>query len=171
MATKTDFTAQEWEVLRDAPHLVMLSVATAGSSGPFGSIKEAFAPAGAIIEAAKGKNDLLRGICEHEELKAAQQSLRNSIKIGSDIKALREQLQTAAADKAAEANAILKRKGATVDLDAYRQLLVDIADRTAKAAKEGWLPGLWRRMGQRRRENGNQPDFTGAGSAGVVGHS
>ncbi len=54
MAKKADFTPQEWESLRDAPHLVMLSVATAGSSGPFGSIMEAFAPSGAIIEAAKG---------------------------------------------------------------------------------------------------------------------
>ena len=33
MAKKTDFTTQEWETLRDAPHLVMLSVATAGASG------------------------------------------------------------------------------------------------------------------------------------------
>ena len=40
------------QTLRDAPQLVMLSVATAGSSGPFGSLKEAFAPAAAIVEAA-----------------------------------------------------------------------------------------------------------------------
>ena len=120
--------------------------------GPFGSIKEAFAPAGAIIEAAKGSNELLRGICDREELKAAQQSLRNSIKIGSDIKSLREQLQNAAADKAAEANAILKKKGSTSDLDAYRHLLVDIADRTAKAAKEGGFLGFggeWVSEGER----------------------
>jgi hypothetical protein len=142
MATKTDFTAQEWEVLRDAPHLVMLSVATAGFSGPIGSIKEAFAPLGAIVEAAKGNNMLLRGVCDREELKAAQQSLRNSIKIGSDSKALRDQLQTAAADKAAAANTILKQKGSPEDLEAYRHLLVDIADRVAKAAKEGSFLGF-----------------------------
>jgi hypothetical protein len=152
MATKSDFTAQEWETLRDAPQLVMLSVATAGSSGPFGSLKEAFAPAAAIVEAAKGSNELLRGICDREELKAAQKSLRSSIKVGSDIKALRNQLQTAAAEKAAEANTILKRKGSPQDLDAYRQLLVDIADRTAKAAKEGGFLGFggeWVSEGER----------------------
>jgi hypothetical protein len=107
-ASKASFTAQEWEVLRDAPHLVMLSVATAGSSGPIGSIKEAFAPLGAIIEAAKGHDELLRGICDRRELKAAQESIRGSVKIGGDAKALRDQLQNAAADKAAAANAILK---------------------------------------------------------------
>jgi hypothetical protein len=152
MATKSDFTAQEWETLRNAPHLVMLSVATAGSSGPFGSIKEAFAPAGAIIEAAKGSNELLKGICDREEIKAAQKSIRSSIKIGSDDHSLREQLQWAASDKAAEANAVLKKKGSPEDLEAYRQLLVEIADRTAKAAKEGGFLGFggeWVSEGER----------------------
>jgi hypothetical protein len=142
MATKADFTAQEWEVLRDAPHLVTLAVATAGSSGPIGSIKEAFAPLGAIIEAAKGHDELLRGVCDREELKAAQQSLRNSIKTGGDAQALRDQLQNAAAEKAAAANAILKQKGSPEDLKAFRQLLMDIADRTANAAKEGSFLGF-----------------------------
>ena len=152
MAKKADFTPQEWESLRDAPHLVMLSVATAGSSGPFGSIKEAFAPTGAIIEAAKGKNELLKAICDREELKAAQQSIRDAVKIGGDVKALRDQLQMAAAEKASAANTILKQKGATGDLEAYRQLLVDIADRTAKAAKEGGFLGFggeWVSEGER----------------------
>jgi hypothetical protein len=142
MATKADFTAQEWEVLRDVPHLVMLSVATAGFSGPIGSIKEAFAPMGAIIEAAKGNDELLRGVCDREELKAAQQSLRSSIKTGSDAKALRDELQNAAAEKAAAANAILKQKGSPENLNAFRQLLMDIADRTANAAKEGSFLGF-----------------------------
>jgi hypothetical protein len=142
MATKADFTAQEWEVLRDVPHLVMLSVATAGSSGPIGSIKEAFAPLGAIIEAAKGNDELLRGVCGREELKAAQQSLRSSIKTGGDAKALHDELQNAAAEKAAAANAILKQKGSPEDLKAFRQLLMDIADRTANAAKEGSFLGF-----------------------------
>jgi hypothetical protein len=137
MATRIDFTSQEWESLRDAPYLVMLSVATAGSSGPFGSIKEAFAQAGAIIEAAKGKNELLRHICDREELKVALQSIRDSIKVTGNAQAVRSEIQSAAADTAAAANAILKHKGSTEDLNAFRQLLVDIAYRTAKAAKEG----------------------------------
>jgi hypothetical protein len=152
MAKKADFTPEEWEALRDAPHLVMLSVATAGSSGPFGSLKEAFAPAGAIIEAAQGKSELLKAICDRGELKAAQNSIRDSIKIGGDVKALREQLQTAAADKASAANSILKQKGSTGDVEAFRQLLVDIADRTAKAAKEGGFLGFggeWVSEGER----------------------
>jgi hypothetical protein len=142
MATKAEFTAQEWEALRDVPQLVMLAVAAAGSSGPIGSIKEAFAPLGAIIEAAKGNEALLRGLCDRAELKAAQESIRNSIKPGGDAKALRDQLQNASVEKAAAANAILKQKGSPEDLKAFRQLLMDIADRTANAAKEGSFLGF-----------------------------
>jgi hypothetical protein len=142
MAKKSDFTPQEWETLRDAPHLVMLSVATAGASGLIGTLKEAFAPAPAIIAAAKSDNEFLRALCDREELKGAQQSLKSSIKPGGDINALRDQLQTQAADKARAATAILKQKGTKADLDGYRSLLVDIADRTARAAKEGSFFGF-----------------------------
>lgn len=141
MSKKSDFTDQEWEVLRDAPHLVMLSVATAGASGLFGSLKEAFAPAATIVTAAKGDNELLRGICDRAELKAAQQSLRGSLKT-TDLKTLREELQTKVADTVRDGMAILKQKGSTEDVDSFRKLLVDIADRTAKAAKEGGFLGF-----------------------------
>ena len=151
MATKEDFTDQEWETLRDAPQLVSLAVATAGASGLFGSLKEAFAPVGAIIEATKGSNELLRNICDTEELKAAQRSLRSSIKI-TNIKALRDDLQKRAADNAREATATLQQKGSPGDLEAFRTLLVNIAERTAKAAKEGSFLGFggeWVSEGER----------------------
>jgi hypothetical protein len=141
MAGKTDFTAQEWESLRDAPHFVALAVATAGASGPFGSLKEAFAPASAIVEAAKGGNELLRSICDRTELKAAQQALRASIK-SKDMQALRNELQSLAAEKARAAISCLQEKGLSGDADAYRTFLVGIAERTAEAAKEGGFLGF-----------------------------
>lgn len=141
MATKSDFTSQEWETLRDAPHFVTLAVATAGASGPFGSLKEAFAPAQAIVEAVRGKNELLKSICDREELKAAQQSLRASIK-SKDMKSLRDELQAQAAERAHAASIILQKKGSAEDADAYRTFLVGIAERTAKAAKEGGFLGF-----------------------------
>jgi hypothetical protein len=141
MAKKADFTTEEWETLRDAPLLVTLSVATAGSSGPIGSLQEAFAPVHAMVEAAKGNNELLRNVCDRAELKAAQQSIHSSLK-ATDMKSLRDSLQTMAADKASQAVAALKRKGAAGDVDAYRAFLVDLADRTANAAKEGSFLGF-----------------------------
>jgi hypothetical protein len=151
MATKNDFTPQEWNDLRDAPHFVAFAVATAGASGPFGSMKEAFAPAMAIVEATKGGNELLRGICDRAELKAAQQSLRGAI-TAKDMKSLREELQKLAEEKARSASTILQKKGSPQDADAYRAFLVDIAERTAKAAKEGGFLGFggeWVSEGER----------------------
>lgn len=140
MAKKSDFSDQEWEVLRDAPHLVALAVATAGASGPFGSLKEAFAPAKAIVEAAKGGNELLRAICDRADLKDAQQSVKGSI-TAKDMKSLREELQTLAAEKARAATSILQDKSPG-DADAYKTFLVGIAERTAEAAKEGGFLGF-----------------------------
>ena len=64
----------------------------------------------------------------------------------------RDQLQTAAAEKATAANALLKQKGSPDDLNAYRDFLVNIADKTAKAAKEGSFLGFggeWVSEGER----------------------
>lgn len=141
MAKKSDFTPQEWEVLRDAPHFVAFAVATAGSSGPFGSIKEAFAPAMAIVEATKSGNELLRGVCDRAELKEAQTNLRASL-TAKDMKSLRAQLQSLAESKAHAASEILQKKATPGDADAYRTFLVGIAERTAQAAKEGGFLGF-----------------------------
>jgi hypothetical protein len=40
MSTKTDFTPEEWETIRNAPYLAAAAVMIAGRSGIFGSIKE-----------------------------------------------------------------------------------------------------------------------------------
>jgi hypothetical protein len=141
MATKSEFTSQEWETLRHAPHFVALAVATAGASGPFGSIKEAFAPASAIVEAAKGSNELLRSICDRAELKAAQQAVKGSI-TAKDMKSLRTELQKLAEDKARAASTILQEKATSQDGDTYRSFLVKIAEKTANAAKEGGFLGF-----------------------------
>jgi hypothetical protein len=41
----------------------------------------------------KRTDELLRGVCDREQLKAAQRSIGNSIETGGDAKALREELQ------------------------------------------------------------------------------
>ena len=88
MATKTDFSTTEWETLRDAPHAVVLAVAAAGASGLFGSIKEAMAPTGTMVEALHGENQLLRQICDREEIKASIESLKGMAKSSGDFKSI-----------------------------------------------------------------------------------
>ncbi|MGR8981521.1 MAG: hypothetical protein ACU84H_15725, partial [Gammaproteobacteria bacterium] len=100
MTTKTDFSSAEWEILRDAPHLVVLAVAGAGASGFFGSLAEALAPSGTIIEALKGSNQLLREICEKEEIKSSIEAIKNRAKSGGDFAGIQAALRKEAIDKA-----------------------------------------------------------------------
>jgi hypothetical protein len=141
VATKVEFSNEEWEVLRDAPHSVAIAVAVAGASGIFGSLKEAMASAGAIVEALKGDNALLRDICSREEMKAAQKSLRNGMEV-TDIDSLRKQLKNSATDRVAAAVTLLNQKGFTEDLEAYKSFMEEIGNRVALAAKEGGFLGF-----------------------------
>jgi len=128
MATKRDFSEEEWHILRDAPHLVVIAVAAAGASGLFGSLKEAIAPAGAIIEALKGDNALLREI--KDEAKSA------------NLESIRDTFRDAAKSRARSALEILKEKGRPEDVKAYGDFLMTLAERVANAAKEGSFLGF-----------------------------
>ena len=149
MATKTDFTETEWEALRDAPHLVALSVAIAGGSGIFGSLKEAMAPAMALVEAAKGDNALLRDICQPDEMKASQSALRGKLKF-TDIESLRSEFRIAALQVSKSALDLLNEKGFSDDAATFRNFLWNIGNRVAQAAKEGGFLGFG---GERVSEN------------------
>lgn len=149
MAQKADFNQSEWETLRDTPHLVALSVAIAGGSGIVGSLKEAMAPAMALVEAAKGDNALLRDVCQPEEMKTSQKALRSRLKI-TDIDTLRSEFKNAALSGSNSALALLRQKGFNDDLTVYRNFLWDIGNRVAQAAKEGGFLGFG---GERVSEN------------------
>lgn len=142
MATKTDFSTAEWETLRDAPHLVVLAVAAAGGSGLFGSLKEAFAPAGTIVDALKGNNELLRQVCDKEEIKASMESFKDMAKSGTDFKSIQAALRKAATDKSRAALDLLKQKGSPEDAAVFGDFLMKLGDKVANAAKEGAFLGF-----------------------------
>jgi hypothetical protein len=142
MATKTDFSAAEWETLRDTPHVVVLAVAAAGGSGLFGSIKEAMAPAGILIEALQGENQLLRQICDKEEIKASIESLKEMANSSGDFKSIQAAFRKAASVKSRAALDLLKRKGTPEDVAAFRDFLLKLGEKVANAAKEGAFMGF-----------------------------
>jgi len=141
MATKSDFSEMEWETLRSAPHLVVIAVAAAGGSGLFGSLKEAIAPAGEMLEALKGGNTLLRDVCAKEEVKAAIDHLKDQAKSG-DFQSVQAGFRKGAIDQSRTAIEILTGKGLTDDAAAYGEFLRNLGDRVANAAKEGSFLGF-----------------------------
>lgn len=142
MTTKTDFSATEWETLRDAPHAVVLAVAAAGASGLFGSIKEAMAPSAILAEALKGENQLLRQICDKEEIKASIESLMGMAKSSGDFKSIQATFRKAAIDMSQTGLDLLKRKGTPDDVAAFRDFLLKLGEKVANAAKEGAFLGF-----------------------------
>ena len=62
MTTRTDFSPEQWQAIRNAPQLVALATAAAGNSGLFGSLSEGMAVAGTVATAVKGDQPLLREI-------------------------------------------------------------------------------------------------------------
>ena len=144
MADKSTFTSDEWSLLRDAPQLVSLAIATAGASGMFGTLKEAFSASAALVEGIRSDSPLLRSICSREEISAAQQALRAKLGElkGSDFAATRDRVGTLAVDTLRKALDLLQRKGGPGDEQAYAAFVKGLGRRVAEAAKEGSFLGF-----------------------------
>jgi hypothetical protein len=142
MATKTDFSSAEWEVLRDAPHLVILAVTVAGASGFFGSIAEALAPSSLINDALKGSNQLMREVCDKDEIKASIESIKELARASGEFANIQAVLRREAIDKSRTAIEILRQKGSPEDVAIYRDFLIHLGDKVANAATEGGFLGF-----------------------------
>jgi hypothetical protein len=142
MATRTDFSPEQWQALRNAPQLVALATAAAGNSGLFGSISEGMAMASTIAAAVRGDQPLLREIFGRDEISAAQDQIKGMLKSVTDRGAMYSFLQKEATDATAAALAALSAKGATADAAAFRTLLTGIGDKVANASTEGGFLGF-----------------------------
>lgn len=139
MADKSTFSAEEWSVLRSVPHIVGMAIAGAGG-GIFGAVKEAMSAARIVAENSQSPSPLIHDICNVEEAKEAEEALRKTIM--ADVSNMTsEKLKAMAVDSTQQATAILKSK-ATDELAAYRDLILQVADGVAKAAKEGGFFGF-----------------------------
>jgi hypothetical protein len=141
MATKTDFSAEEWSLLREAPQVVALGVTLAGVSGLFGTIKEAMTTYQSMVEGASSGNALIQALCTREEIVAAQEAIRGGLQ-EKEFSRLKDQVETQAVEKARAAVTLLGAKGSPVDQAAYRAFLNSVADSVAQASKEGTFLGF-----------------------------
>src|SRR5215510_10712751 len=64
MATKADFTADEWKQIQRAPFMAGLAVVAASPSGPFGVVKEMFAVGKMLgeVKAQGSSNELIKAL-------------------------------------------------------------------------------------------------------------
>jgi hypothetical protein len=142
MAKQDAFTGDEWTLLRLAPSLVASGTAAADPSGLFSSIKESFAGAKGMAGAFKANSGL--------ELFSALAADR-SIPAMPDPKTLlgegsREQqmqnLKGAVLERVRSAVALVASKASPAEVEAYKAMLVSVAEQAADASKEGGFLGF-----------------------------
>jgi len=142
MAKQDAFTPEEWTLLRLVPSLVSGGVSAADPSGIFSSMKEAVAGATGMAEAFKANSGL--------ELFASLASDR-SIPGMPDPKSMlgegtREQqmqnFKRAVLERVKSAVDLVAKKASPAEANAYRNMLVVIAQKAAQASKEGGFLGF-----------------------------
>lgn len=142
MAKQETFSVDEWALLRLAPLLVAGGMGAADPSGVFASIKEAASGAMGMAEAFRANSSL--------ELFAALGADR-SMPDMPDTKQLlgegsREQqiqnFKAAVLERIKAAVSLVSAKGTPAEADAYKKMLVDVAERAANASKEGGFLGF-----------------------------
>jgi hypothetical protein len=121
MTGKTDFTDQEWELVREGPPAAGVIVLMASSGGSF---RETWALAKTFAEARQqhGENELLDAIAaEKPQLKRHHSA---------------EEAEREGLERLTEAVALLETKATPDEVEGYKRFTLDVARRVAEAHKE-----------------------------------
>ena len=139
MATKADFTAEEWSQVQRAPFMAGLAVVAASPSGPFGVVKELFA-VGKMLGEVKTQgtsNDLIKALVADIEAGAKDLSAPAEMKGKTP-----DQVKSYAVESVRQVAALIDKKTKPEEAQGFKQWLVSVAQKVAEAAKEGGFLGF-----------------------------
>jgi len=142
MATKTDFTADEWKVILASPMLAGMAVTLAEPSGILGLMQEGMASGRALLEA---KNDpgaaaLVKDLVADMETSDGRTAAREGIKAqltGKTPAELKAQVLAALT----QATKLLDEKAGS-DAAPFKGWLKHVAEKVAEASSEGGFLGF-----------------------------
>ncbi|MDP9228984.1 MAG: hypothetical protein M3M99_07985 [Actinomycetota bacterium] len=123
MTAQADFSEDEWEQILEGPTSAGLLVVTADSGG---SIRETFSMAKAYTEARqqRGQSELLDTIASTKPV------------VDKDRPKSSAELKEHALQKLRDAIALLEQKATPEEVEDYRQFVIGLAERVARAHKE-----------------------------------
>jgi hypothetical protein len=124
MTGSADFTAEEWEVVREGPTSAGMIVSTAQRGGSF---REAFAMAKAYTEARK----------EHGDSALLDELVSHKPEMDHTKSHSAEELKEHGLTRIREAVALVEQKATAEELGDYRRFVSSLANRVAGAKKEG----------------------------------
>ena len=138
MTAKTDFTAEEWQQLLQAPGAAGIYIMMSDPSFVVGSMKEALAVSGSIIKKEKGNNsELLAALLgEFKEKEMAKQAQIKFEKKNVDA------VKQTTFDALKQAAEILDEKATPEEAAEIKAWLYDVSVKAANAAKEGGFLGF-----------------------------
>jgi len=131
MASRADFSDEEWEVLVRTPLLACWAVIAAAPTGPVGMVTELQAMLGAM-------SDTRRRAPAGSLVSALSASLRHRIN-QSELRVNElpvEVVRLRAIEAAREATALLVARGAQDELAPYASWIIEVAGQVAAASKE-----------------------------------
>jgi hypothetical protein len=124
MTGKADFTAEEWELILEAPPSAGLIVMTADRGGTF---RESFSLAKAYTEARQ----------HHGDSELLDEVVSTKPKVDRGGAHSPEELRALGLAHLRDAVAVLERKATPEELEDYRRFVLTVADRVANAHREG----------------------------------
>jgi len=150
MGKLENYTQSEWDIVSSTPQLVGVAMAGAGSSGLVGSTKEMFASARSMMAARKehADNALIQSITPDtsdpkkamSDAKEQRDTVMGRLK-SNNIKSS-EDLQNFILQDCEKAISILEQKESPETVNGYKQMLLEVAEKIANAAKEGDFLGF-----------------------------
>ncbi len=142
MANQDSFTEEEWALLRLAPSFVSVGISAADPSGLIGAIKEVIAGGDELISAlnANSSLDLFSAIAGDKSTPLLP-DLDALIGQGTNEQRMYN-FKMAALDCVTRATSLVAGKATAAEADAYRSMLVSVAQKAASASKEGGFFGI-----------------------------
>lgn len=123
MTGKADFTAEEWEVVAQAPTSAGMIVITADKGGTF---RESFSMAKAYSEARQN----------HGESELLDELVNSKPQVDRTREHSPQELKQHALGRVQEAIGLLESKASPEEVEEYRRFVMGLAERVAKAHKE-----------------------------------
>jgi len=124
MTGSADFTAEEWDVVREGPTSAGMIVSTAQRGGTF---REVFAMAKAYTEARK----------EHGDSALLDELVSSKPEMDHTKSHSPEELKEHGLQRIREAVALLEQKATVEEIGDYRLFVISLANRVAGAKQEG----------------------------------
>jgi hypothetical protein len=137
MTSKADYTDEEWIRLRRAPFVAGMAITIADPGGPIEIAKESFATLKAA-SAPSSQQELLVAVSQDiQSMAHERQNPMGDFKPESSALAANYVL-----DELRAVNEVVSAKATREEADAFRGWLLDVAQASADAAKEGGFMGF-----------------------------